>query len=204
MNTNDTTRCLREEHQVILKVLDCFEIALRNARAAGAVTQAEFDPFVEFFRDFADRCHHCKEEDRLFPCLERCGMERDHGPIAVMLHEHQIGRAHVRAIAAALPAADAGAAGGAAGDRAAYERVISEGEGFLSLLRHHIMKEDHVLFEMADQMIQAAEQAQLSGAYAEADDEAANRDALARCRRLADDLCARYGVSPPAPEHAQA
>ena len=71
----DTTRCLREEHALILKVLDCFEIALDRARRDGRVSSQVFDPFVEFFRGFADRCHHCKEEDRLFPCLERCGMQ---------------------------------------------------------------------------------------------------------------------------------
>jgi hemerythrin-like domain-containing protein len=193
---NDTTRCLRDEHQVILRVLDCFELALRRARTTGAITRAEFDPFVEFFRDFADRCHHCKEEDRLFPCLERCGMEREHGPIAVMMHEHQLGRAHVRAIAAALPHAESG-------DADAARSVMSEGERFVTLLRNHIMKEDVILFQMADEMIEGPERAQLSGEYAEADEDAANREALRRCRALAEELCRQYGVAPPAPAHSQ-
>jgi hemerythrin-like domain-containing protein len=184
----DTTRCLREEHQVILKVLDCFELALRDARRSGTAQRQVFEPFIEFFREFADRCHHCKEEDRLFPCLERCGMPRDSGPLAVMMAEHREGRAHVRAIAEALPRADEG-------DPQAFQTVISEGASFLDLLRHHIMKEDHVLFEMADQIIESPQMAQLSGSYAEADLEA--RSTLARCRGIAADLCARYGVPPP-------
>lgn len=193
---HDSTRCLREEHQIILKVLDCFEIALRQARLKNAVARAEFELFIEFFRDFADRCHHCKEEDRLFPCLERCGMPREQGPIAVMLHEHQIGRAHVRAIAAALPDASRG-------EIAAIQRVLDEGASFLDLLRHHIMKEDHVLFQMADEMIGGHERIQLETAYAQADGEDANHAALARCRALADDLCMRYGVTPYSPENME-
>jgi hemerythrin-like domain-containing protein len=186
----DTTRCLREEHQVILKVLDCFEVALRQSRESGRTRAETFAPFLEFFRDFADRCHHCKEEDRLFPCLERCGMQRDSGPLAVMMEEHRQGRAHVRAMAEALPAADQG-------DQSAILNILSEGASFLDLLRHHIMKEDHVLFEMADQIVDSPEQAQLTGAYAEADGE--SRAMLARCRAIARDLCARYGIAPPEP-----
>ena len=56
----DATRCLRDEHQVILKMLDCFAIALQQARDSNTVSREAFDPFVEFFRSFADKCHHCR------------------------------------------------------------------------------------------------------------------------------------------------
>ncbi len=187
---NHPTHTLRDEHQVILKVLDCFEAALRRARDESVVTQEEFEPFVGFFRDFADRCHHCKEEDRLFPCLERCGMPHEHGPIAVMLHEHQIGRAHVRAIAAALPGANSG-------DEEAIKDVLREGRAFIELLRNHIMKEDHVLFQMADDMIPDAERTRLADEYAQADGQKENRVSLVQYRGLAMELCARYGIAPP-------
>ena len=99
------TLCLREEHDVILKVLGFFDKALDQSAANGEVTHGVFDPFVEFFKGFADHCHHCKEENRLFPALEEAGMPREQGPIAVMLHEHQQGRVLVQHIATRLPAA---------------------------------------------------------------------------------------------------
>lgn len=184
---NHPTHTLRDEHRVILKVLDCFEIALRRAGRAGVVAAAEFQPFVGFFRDFADRCHHCKEEDRLFPCLERCGLPHEHGPIAVMLHEHQIGRTHVRAIAAALGSA-------ANGDEQAINAVIREGQAFVELLRNHILKEDQVLFQMADDMIPETERTHLANEYAQADGQQENRVSLTQCRDLAAELCTLYGV----------
>jgi len=70
----EATRCLREEHRLIERVLDCFEIALRASAASGEVKRAEYAPFLEFFGDFADLCHHAKEEDRLFPALEERGV----------------------------------------------------------------------------------------------------------------------------------
>jgi hemerythrin-like domain-containing protein len=183
----EATRILRQEHQVILKVLDCFQIALDRARRSGSITHEVFAPFVEFFQGFADRCHHCKEEDRLFPCLERCGMPKDGGPIAVMIHEHQLGRAHVKAIAECLPAADAG-------DPEAIRALLEQGERFLDLLRHHIMKEDHVLFDMADQMVQGAERIALTQSYAGAEGQPGYNSTFEACQRIARDLMAKYGV----------
>ena len=162
-----------------------------NGRAAAGRVHRPGDlrPFVEFFQDFTDRCHHGKEEGGLFPCLERCGLSREHGPIAVMLHEHQLGRAHVRQIAQALPAADTG-------DPAAAKTVVREGHAFIDLLRDHILKENHVLFEMADQVVGPAEQTQLSAAYADSDAEEANRRAWLARRTLPDELARHYGVAP--------
>jgi hemerythrin-like domain-containing protein len=172
---------------VILKVLDCFEIALGHARDSGRITREVFDPFVEFFRGFADKCHHCKEEDRLFPRMEQKGIPREGGPIGVMLLEHRQGRMHVGAIADSLPAADSG-------DPAAIETVHEHGGKFVELLRAHIDKEDHCLFGMAEQLIQGADLADLTGAYRDAEGEPGYGDTFSRCRAIADRLAETYGV----------
>ena len=58
----------------------------------------------EFFRLFADQCHHGKEEELLFPLLEQKGIPRTGGPIGVTLHEHEEGRALVRQMGDAVEA----------------------------------------------------------------------------------------------------
>ncbi len=184
----EATRRLRDEHQVILKVLDCFEIALRAARESQTVTRAVFEPFVEFFRGFADRCHHCKEEDCLFPCMESKGVPCEGGPIAVMLYEHQQARRHVSTIAERLGAA-------AAGDSTAVRTVLEHGQEFLELLRAHIDKEDHCLFAMADQLIQGAGLSDLSQAYRDAEGEPGYCDRFSRCRAIADRLVETYDAA---------
>lgn len=186
----ETTRCLRQEHQLILKVLDCFEIALADARQTPRVSSAAFTPFIEFFRGFADQCHHCKEEDRLFPQLERKGIPREGGPIGCMIREHQLGRAHVKAMDQAIGAADQG-------DQEAVRTVLDEGAAYLDLLRNHIAKEDNVLFEMADQLIQGEDLATLTAAYGEAESTPEYTGTLSRCRTIADELLKAYGVSSP-------
>ncbi|MCP5115953.1 MAG: cation-binding protein [bacterium] len=183
------TRCLRDEHKVIRTVLDCFEIALRNSKASGRVSREVYDPFIEFFHGFADRCHHCKEEDRLFPCMQAHGLPREGGPIAAMLAEHRAGREAVRAIAESLDAADGG-------DRSAIRAVLFEGRGFLVLLRNHISKENRMLFARADRLIQGDDETALIGEYRAAESEPEYRATATRCRGIADQLARQYGVDP--------
>jgi hemerythrin-like domain-containing protein len=172
---------------VILKVLDCFDIALQQARTSGTARREVFEPFIEFFRGFADKCHHCKEEDRLFPCMEQKGIPREGGPICVMLLEHQQGRQRVRAMADDLESADGG-------DTVSIERVLDQGQAFLELLRGHINKENNILFNMADQLILDSDLAQLAESYETAENEPGYQSTFGSCRDIADRLMGLYGV----------
>jgi hemerythrin-like domain-containing protein len=136
---------LREEHQLILRVLDVLQ-ALVEKGDTGDWDLDAMQECVEFFRLFADACHHGKEEDLLFPELESRGMPREGGPIAVMLFEHKQGRGFVAQMAKALEDARGG-------DTEALARLGNAARAYLQLLRAHIQKEDNVLFNMADQMV---------------------------------------------------
>jgi len=151
------TSRLRDEHQEILGVADAMQALLAEADAG----RWDFDTFadcVTFIRLFADACHHGKEEDLLFPELEQAGLPRNQGPIAVMLHEHQQGRAFARHMADHLDAARDG-------DARARATLRNAAVGYVNLIRGHIQKEDHVLFEMADQAVRGPACRSLCSAY---------------------------------------
>lgn len=156
MTESHATQVLRDEHQWILAVAGALE------RLLGATPEAlDFDAVekcVTFIRLFADACHHGKEEGLLFPALEDQGLPRDTGPIAVMLHEHRLGREATAVMSAALPEAREGDAG-------ARTRLMHAGRNYIDLIRGHIGKEDHVLFHMADQMVTGESRARLCAAY---------------------------------------
>ena len=189
----DATRALREEHQLILKVLSTFESALCQARESKNVSRAVFEPFIEFFRGFADRCHHGKEEDKLFPCLQHCGLPGDCGPIAVMLEEHQQGRFHVRTMAEGLAAAETGKA-------VEMDTFLQHGFAFLNLLRDHIAKEDQVLFQIADEIVQGETLSQLTSSYRDVERDRDYEQTYQQCRGIADRLVSgSSGADEPAP-----
>jgi len=94
--TETATSRLREEHQLILQVADAMQALLAEGEGPEGLDFDTIGDCVTFIRLFADACHHGKEEDLLFPELEAAGLPRNQGPIAVMLYEHQQGRALTR------------------------------------------------------------------------------------------------------------
>jgi len=144
-----TIETLMNEHRVIEQVLAVLEAAAVLDEAGTPVARSRVSELGEFFKGFADTCHHGKEEDVLFRIMTEVGFPRDRGPIAVMLAEHELGREHVRA----LRAIGAGKGPLTAAERSSF---ASHAKAFAPLLRQHIAKEDSVLYPMALQAIPAA------------------------------------------------
>jgi hemerythrin-like domain-containing protein len=152
------TETLTAEHRVIEEMLELTRVAAGQLEAGGAVGPAVFEQAADFFRNFADRCHHGKEERHLFAKLIERGMSKEAGPVAMMLAEHEIGRAHVRALGAA---ADCLAAGEPGADREVVEHALA----YADLLAAHIRKEDLGLFPLADRILTAGDQADLEKVF---------------------------------------
>ncbi|MBI4587813.1 MAG: hemerythrin domain-containing protein [Candidatus Rokubacteria bacterium] len=142
------TAMLRHEHEVILRALTLLERVGQGLEAGPPVDRAALTWLIDFFRTFADRCHHGKEEQHLFPALERHGVPREGGPLGVMLQEHEDGRAFLRATTQG-------------DDRARAEAV----RGYVALLRAHIDKENEILFPIAEQVLAEEEQRVLAQAF---------------------------------------
>ncbi|MEW5764223.1 MAG: hemerythrin domain-containing protein [Acidobacteriota bacterium] len=183
---------LMEEHRIIEKVLGSLETF---ALALGSPSPKEREAvrgFGEFFRLFADRCHHGKEEDRLFAKMAEGGFPTEVGPIAVMLSEHVEGRACVAAFVRA---------GDGSGPLAEEERSdVAEAVGrYVSLLRAHILKEDNILYPMALQALPLHELNSLAESYRTFEREAVAEGEHQRLLALADRLGSLY---PPDPARA--
>lgn len=84
------------EHDLTERALSLLETAVARIET-GQPIPAEFPLWaVRFIQEFADGCHHAKEEDVFFPLLKERGIPEQDGPIGVMLHEHVLGRDCVR------------------------------------------------------------------------------------------------------------
>jgi hemerythrin-like domain-containing protein len=170
------TDILRAEHQLILRALDLLAAAAALTERGAGLPDAWWTDAVAWIREFADTNHHGKEEDRLFPALVKAGVPGEGGPVGVMLAEHAEGRTLVGAIASGAGAARARAA-----------------RGFANLLRAHIDKEDHVLFQIADAVLEEDVQARLAREFAELADALGPRVSLDGARARLDVLAAALG-----------
>jgi hemerythrin-like domain-containing protein len=148
------TDILMEEHRVIERVLTSLERAAMRLERGEAVRPGFFVDAAEFVKGFADGCHHKKEEGVLFTALVDAGLPQRQGPVAVMLAEHDQGRAFTRNMRSAAERM-------AAGETGARGEIVRNALGYVELLRQHIGKEDGILFPMAAEMIPAAQQAGL-------------------------------------------
>lgn len=181
------TEILKQEHRVIEQVLACLDKMAAEAAASGRLDTESAGQAIVFFRQFADKCHHGKEEARLFPAMEAKGFSPDCGPTAVMRHEHELGRGRIRNMAEALEQI-------AAGKSEAVAKFVEHARGYVELLREHINKEDHCLFPMADNALSASEQENLLADFERAEREEVGPGVHEECLSIAKRLGERYGI----------
>jgi len=172
------TDILMEEHRVIEKVLDSLETAANRLSAGQTIPMDFFLKAADFIKNFADGCHHKKEEGILFVALEANGMPRDMGPVGMMLDEHEEGRRLTRAMRE-------GAERVQAGDATAMSQIIQNALAYVTLLRQHIQKEDHILFPMADNVIPVGQHQQIMAEFNRIENE---DDVHEKYLRIADQL----------------
>lgn len=140
------TGTLIREHEAILKVVYALEFEASAIAAGKKPDSAKARKMLDFIRGFAYTCHCAKEEQFLFRALERYGMPMDEGPIAVMLHEHDLSRKAVGSIIYALPMAERG-------DEAQAAILANAIKNYSTLARSYIRMENNVLFPMARRML---------------------------------------------------
>ena len=157
------TQQLRDEHEGVKIMLGILEKVCQQFEKKGNMNQEHFERIIEFFKIFVDKCHHGKEEDLLFPALIAEGVPKE-GPIAVMLHEHEMGRHYVKAMSEAY-------ATYIAGDKSTSKDIMQNGHGYISLLKDHIEKENSVLFMMADSRLSEKRQDELFEGFEKLEEE---------------------------------
>jgi len=135
-----------EEHRVIERVLSALQVAAERVSRGEEMGPAFFVNAALFIKNFADGCHHRKEEGVLFVAMNESGLPAQGGPIGVMLAEHEQGRAFTREMKDAAQKWEGG-------DLSARAAVAQNALGYVALLRQHIHKENNILFPMADRLI---------------------------------------------------
>jgi hemerythrin-like domain-containing protein len=175
------TEILKHEHNIILMVLDAAKREEQFIRQRGKIHIAELEKMMDFIRNFADRCHHAKEESLLFVKMNEKGMPSESGPIRVMLKEHTEGRRRIKAIGEAIPKAREG-------DPSALQIIHENLDAYIQLLRNHIDKEDNVLYPMADKVFTEQDQQSLSEAFDKVEAEEMGEGVHEKYHKLAHDL----------------
>lgn len=137
---------LVQEHHGIMLMLNIMSKVADKIEKAHELNIDHQEKIIEFLKVFADKCHHGKEEDILFPVLESKGVPRENGPIGVMLFEHKVGRGFIKEMIEAFEQFKTG-------DKNALSKISNSMRSYINLLTGHIHKENNILFPMGDRVL---------------------------------------------------
>lgn len=150
---NDPIQFLKKEHEEALRKLESAKRALHSLRSLPENTvPQQRDAEEAWIKDFVVslvsgiRLHFQKEEEALFPTLAEY-IGKEHGPIEVMLDEHEALRLALRdweerlVHLCEMKKTD---------KQGALNAVAATGEEALRLFRQHISKENKILFEICE------------------------------------------------------
>lgn len=171
---------LMNDHDAILTALDIFSKILDKIQKEKNANPDELMDFIDFLKEFADKCHHGKEEGILFPAMIAAGVPDRGGPIGVMMAEHIQGRGYIHDMDEALEEPE---------DYQAFEKA---GHSYIELLRMHIQKENSVLFPMADRVIAPQQLESMYEAFEEHEEKVIGHGRHEELHAMLNGLSAKY------------
>jgi hemerythrin-like domain-containing protein len=149
------TKNLENDHEYILRLINVMEKMVLEI----STSLKHIELAVSLIRNYADSFHHEKEEHLFFPFLVKKGFSNDHGPLSVMIHEHEEGRRFVKGMETEI-------ANIKNGDESSLTILYENMQGYIDLLRTHISKENKVLFPLADKVLTPEDQEELLKEFA--------------------------------------
>jgi hemerythrin-like domain-containing protein len=186
---SEAIEILMDEHRLIEQVLGSFETFAYNVQSGADADRQTVKDFGGFFSGFADKCHHAKEEDRLFIKMNQYGFPKDYGPVAVMLAEHAEGRSHVGVL---LQIGE----GNGPLSHSERDAIVDHALAYVPLLRSHIIKEDNILYPMAVQAIPPAEMEAMLSEFKGSERTTEHGSELERFHAMAERLVQSYPPDP--------
>jgi hemerythrin-like domain-containing protein len=128
------------EHRLIERMVGVLRGEMQSIERKNEVHAELIDSGVDFFRTYADRCHHGKEEDILFRDLAKKRLSTEHKKIMdELIEEHRFGRETVRQLLSAKERY-------VKGEAAALKEIIGILKKLVAFYPAHIEKEDKHFF----------------------------------------------------------
>lgn len=176
------TAVLRHEHEAIVLALRILAEIDRHAIAHDPIHQEDLQALVDFLSEFADTCHHGKEETLLFAQLKRADTVQTTPAVERLLSEHAQGRRWLAKMRRALQPSFRS------------EAFHEAARHYTQLLLEHIDKENNVLFPMAESLLTAQQLTELSRDFERFEVRVMGLQRHEALHRLLHELQTRYSV----------
>jgi hemerythrin-like domain-containing protein len=133
------TDALIQDHKLILRALNILDALAASMEAEGKADTDAVGRVLDFLRWFGDAHHQAKEETILFPALMSCASSEER-PVRHMILEHDQERHAIEDLERDVRLGK-------------LSDFVSRANQLSSTLRHHIYKEEQLLFPVADSLL---------------------------------------------------
>jgi len=175
---------LKKEHRDIERMLKIVWDAANLIDGDREVDLRVFRDAAEFFTDYADKCHHAKEEELLFERMVARGVPAEYGPLSIMRSEHEEGRGHIKKIAEISSQRLT---------KKSSDELLMHVREYVNLLSQHISKEDRILYPIANDVLTAKDQVALGIGFAKAENDTMPPGTHEKYRRMIEAWEKRLG-----------
>jgi hemerythrin-like domain-containing protein len=154
---------LMVEHRLIERMVKLMEKELGNEELKHSANPVFIYDAVDFFKNYADRIHHGKEEAILFAELEKKPLTPGHRKIMDdLIAEHKVARENTKGLLEAAQRYDKG-------DMDAIMHIMAHLKRLVALYPPHIMKEDREFFFPVMEYFSEEEKSAMLAAFEEFD-----------------------------------
>lgn len=154
---------MMREHRLIERMLGLMDRQLERIKAGQDADPVLIETAVDFFRTYADRTHHGKEEEIYFRDLAKKDISEEHTTtMTELIEEHTYARGEVRALLASNQRH-------ASGEPGAVEEIVGHLEKLVSFYPGHIEKEDKHFFFPTQEYFSKEEQEAMLQEFADFD-----------------------------------
>ncbi|MFH1102859.1 MAG: PAS domain-containing protein [Pseudomonadota bacterium] len=167
------------EHEMIERSMAVLKNCLEKI-GGGSGDPVQMSRAIDFLLEFGDKIHNKKEEDFLFPLMQKRGVPTAGGPIGVMLQEHQAERQLLSKMLAELPDLPNASS-------RFKEEFKTRGFDYLQIRANHIWKENDVLYPLGRKIFKDEDNANLLDSFYRIDRELYGPDAKSHYLNMLDE-----------------
>ncbi|HLG34587.1 MAG TPA: hemerythrin domain-containing protein [Bacteroidia bacterium] len=171
---NKFLKMLYDEHKIIVNAIDAAQQAKSLIGKDDTLYESTIRKLITFFRNYADRFHHYKEEEILFPEMNKRNELLAEGVIKEMFDNHEDFRAMIRSIENKL-------------DAKKFTEAQGELEKYANALLDHIAVENDEVFVMAETLFSENELEDIMYRFDDCDRDLGEKQKL-ELEELADSL----------------
>lgn len=149
---------LTKEHGPVKLMLRVLEKINEQIASGKSVAIDDLNSGIVFLKEFADKCHHGKEENLLFPMMKKNSIQKEVELINILLLEHAEGRGYIAKMVEAI--------GEKEKNPSRFAEVFRDNaKRYIALLDQHIDKENTILFPSAKHSIPESQLKELEDGF---------------------------------------